>query len=182
MSDNFFAGLENQGSEFEISGGNFEPIPDKTQLLAIIDEAGWIDDIYNEDAAIIQLRWTVMQPEEYKNRKIFQKLRVRNSDPKKSEKAKRMLLAIDANAGGNIAKAGKTPQDADLAIHLMNKPMVIKVMIWEMDGDGDEKRRGNWVCAVSPRKNQNTAPAPVQQASAPVQQASAQLDDDDIPF
>jgi hypothetical protein len=176
MSDNYFSGIENQGAEFEVSGGNMEPIPENTQLLAIIDESGWEEDKHN-GGWMIELRWSVMQPETYKNRKVFQKLRMESPDAKKAEKAKRMLLAIDANAGGNIAKAGRKPNDTDLAVHLMNKPMVIKVLVWEMDGDDGEKRRGNWVCAVSPRKKQQAAPVA---ASAPI--VETVIDDDLIPF
>lgn len=178
-NENYFSGIDNQGAEFEVSGGNMEPIHDNTQLLAIIDEAMWSEDKHN-GGWMIELRWTVMQPELYKNRKVFQKLRIESSDAKKSEKAKRMLLAIDANAGGNIARAGRKPTDTDLAVNLMNKPMVIKVMVWEMDGEDGEKRRGNWVCAVSPRNKQQAAPAPVAPTAPPA--PAPQNFDDDIPF
>lgn len=186
MSDNYFSGIENQGAEFEVSGGNMEPIPDNTQLLAIIDEALWSEDKHN-GGWMIELRWTVMQPKLYKNRKVFQKLRMESVDDKKAEKAKRMLLAIDANAGGAIAKAGRKPTDTDLAIHLMNKPMVIKVLVWEMDSENGEKMKGNWVCAVSPRKKQQSAPsvAPAPVASSPPESSPQQPQqdfDDDIPF
>lgn len=149
-------------TEFELGGG--EPIPDNTKLLAIIDEAKWTDF---EGNFYISLRWTVLQPAEYKNRKVFQKLHV--EDPKKADKAKRMLAAVDANCGGKLAAAGVQPGDQALTAALTNKPMVICVKVWEMNDN-----KGNWVCAVSARKQQQTEPAPV------VTQTHSF--EDDIPF
>ena len=41
-----------------------------------------------------------------------------------------------------------------MAKALLNKPMLIKVMIWELNG-----RSGNWIASVSPRNKTTTAPA-----------------------
>jgi hypothetical protein len=150
-------------TDFELGGG--EPIPDNTKLLAIIDEAKWSD---YEGAWHIALRWTVLQPAEYKNRKVFQKLHV--NDPAKADKAKRMLAAIDANCGGVLAAANANPTDQSLTAALTNKPMVICVKVWDMNGN-----KGNWICAVSARK-QGAAPAP-----APVATQSHAIDDE-VPF
>ena len=147
--------------KFDSGAGN-SVIPDDTTCLAMIDECAWAE--FNGDEHI-SLRWTIVQPEIYKNRKVFQKIRVNDADIKKQDKAKRMLFAIDKNAGGHLIAAGEEPTDSSLAKALMSKLMLIKVMIWEMDG-----KQGNWVAAVSPR----TQAAPVQTA-APVQH-------DDIPF
>jgi hypothetical protein len=135
--------------EFESGGGNMEPIPANTSVLAACDEAKW--DAYEGDN-YISLRWVVLQPAEYKNRKVFQKLRVQDSDSKKSDKAKRMLAAIDTNAGGQLLATGETPTDASMTKHLTNKPMVLKLQVWEVEAnDGSGMKRGNWVAAVSPR-------------------------------
>jgi hypothetical protein len=57
---------------------------------------------------------------------------------------------------------------------LMNKFMVTKLKLWEMEGSNGEKMSGNWICAVSPKsKGVDESPAP-----AP----SAAVDDDEIPF
>jgi hypothetical protein len=58
--------LDTTGS-FETGGGDIEPIPAKTQVLASIDEAKF--DEYGGDQ-YISIRWNILQPEEYKNRKI----------------------------------------------------------------------------------------------------------------
>jgi len=193
MSD--FWGLSDGGSaadtgtEYEQPSGNLEPIPDGSSVLAMIDEAKWDE---KEDADYISLRWSVLSPDEYKNRKVFQKLWVTDDDPnakdasaaaKKRDKARRMLAAIDANAGGKLTKKGGVPTDETLTVCLTNKPMIIKCMLWEMP---DHERhgefiRGNWIAAVAPKskgidvKEAKSAPAKSAPASAPV-------DDDEIPF
>ena len=142
-----------QGGEFEVGGGNMEPIPAGNKLVAMIEDAKW--DEFGEDE-FINLRWTVLDPAEYKNRKVFQKVKVygtsRDKDPvKTADKAKRMLAAIDANCGGKLAKKDVAPSDADLQSALMNKPMVIEVQVWEFTGDDGQARSGNWVNAVAPK-------------------------------
>lgn len=152
------------GNDFELGGGN-DPIPHNTRCNAMIDEVKW-DDYQGE--RYISLRWTVLEPSDYKNRKVFQKLKV--LDGQKGDKAKRMLAAIDANAGGSIVALGREPTDQDL-MSLLNRPMLIQVMVWEMTGDDGQKRTGNWINKVSASGIVEN-PAPVQ----------ATNDDDEIPF
>jgi hypothetical protein len=155
--------LETTG-EFETGGGDIKPIPADTQCLATIDEAKWATDMNGN--SYVSLRWAVLQPTEYKNRKVFQKLWVKDNDPrakdpvKKRDKALRMLAAIDVNAGGKLKAAGVEPTDDSLGIALSNKPMLIKVMEWKItDEVTGELKSGNWIGAVSARKG--AAPAPV---------------------
>ena len=99
-----------------------------------------------------------------------------------------MLMAIDANCGGKLAKLRDTPQDEDLMMSLIGKPVAIKVQVWDING-----KTGNWISAVAPAKQQ----APQQQPQrTPQQNAHNQpksngyqpqnsvIDDDDsdIPF
>jgi len=141
---------EDAGS-FETGGGSMEPIPANTDVLAICDEAKWDQGPY-DDRSYISLRWSVMKPEDFKNRKVFQKLRVDHEDPKKAEKAKRMLAAIDYNAGGKLQASGEDPTDESMTKHLTNKPMVLRLQVWEIETQQGEKKSGNWVSAVSPAK------------------------------
>ena len=127
---------------FESGGGN-SVIPDNTTCLAMIDEA--MLSSY-EGNTHISIRWQVLEPPVYKGRKVFQKVKVFDTDPKVSDKAKKMLAAIDANAGGKLAQSNEAPSDISLAKALLSKPMLIKVMVWEMND-----RTGNWVSMVSPR-------------------------------
>jgi len=163
-------------ASFEVGGGSMEPIPANTLLKAMIDEVKWDD--YQGDQ-YISIRWSVVDGE-FKNRKIFHKLRVMEDDTKKRDKAVRMLAAIDANAGGKLMSLGRDPENGDLSANLCYKPMAIRVQIWEMPDDSGNMRSGNWVSMVSPLSG-----AVAQAASAaPRAAAPAAMDnfDDDIPF
>lgn len=160
---------------FETGGGNMEPIPAKTQVLAAPDEAKWDD--YEGDE-YISLRWSVMAPKEYKNRKIFQKIRVNDGDQKKADKAKRMLAAIDANAGGKLLKSGQKPDDKALTMSLVNKPMVLMLQIWKLETETGEEKSGNWISAVSPRQG---APNPEAEPAPVVAEPTAEIEED-LPF
>lgn len=179
LSDNSSAA--ETGGEFEAGGGNMEPIPADTTVLAAMEESKW--DEY-EGTDYISNTWTVLQPEEYKNRKVFQKLYVMG-DPrakdssKKADKAKRMLAAIDTNAGGKLLASGEMPDDEALTRCLVNKPMMLKLQVWEFETEQGEKKSGNWVSAVAPRKKQ-AAPKkaePKKETPPPVEDF-----DDDVGF
>ncbi len=171
--------LENTGA-FEVGGGDMLPIPAETQCLATIDEAKWSTD--RENNSFISLRWSVLQPVEYKNRKVYQKLWVTDDDPraadpaKKRDKAKQMLAAIDVNAGGKLMAKAEAPTDESLGACLTNKPMIIKIMQWKIkDESTGETKVGNWVGAVSARSKTSAAvPEPVKKVTV--------TKDDDIPF
>lgn len=171
---------------FDAGGGNFDPIPNGSSVLAMPDEAKW-DTPRDKSEEFVSIRWTVIAPEEYKNRKIFQKLWVDDHDPNvrdqakaraKTDKAKRMLAAIDANAGGKLARSAKRPDNQDLAAALITKQMVIKLGVWEMENERGEKNSGNWVMACAPKsKGVSVIPAKPQKV--------ADKDDDDfdsVPF
>lgn len=182
-------GTEAQTStSFESSGGEIQPIPNNTQLIAVIEEAKWNE--YQGDSTI-SLKWRVMRPADYANRVIFHKLKVFGTSRDKdkaatADKAKMMLRAIDANCGGKLSKLNVAPEDADLMTALVAKPMAIKVQVWDMDG-----KKGNWISAVAPAKAQAPATQPVAQPTqqrAPQRQAPATVApvydplDEDLPF
>lgn len=166
--------------EYSIGGGNFDNIPDNSDVLAAISAAEWATD-KDSDGEFISIEWTVMKPEEFANRKVWQKLWVKDPDPKakkpeqKRDKALRMLATIDANAGGRLARKGTQPTDDELALALTGKPMMVKVMEWEMAGN-----TGNWIAAVSPANKALS----IGKAKAPAKVAAGNSDlgDDDIPF
>jgi hypothetical protein len=154
---NFWVTSDNKSiiatGEFTSGGGKIENIPDDTTCLALIDEAGIAE---YEGTEYINLRWTVAEPTAYKGRKIFQKVRVYDADVKKADKAKEMLMNIDANCGGKLAESEEAPSDKSMAKALLNKLMLIKVLTWELNG-----RSGNWVASVAPRKGGTPTPEPV---------------------
>jgi hypothetical protein len=148
------------------SGGGIALIPENTTCLAMITEANIANYEGNE---YINLAWTVNKPDAYKNRKVFQKVRIFDAETKKRDKALNMLAAIDKNAGGKLSKSDSAPTNETL-LHLMQKPMLIKVMIWEIND-----KTGNWVAAVSPRSVEE----PVQALKATPEIAD---DNFDVPF
>ena len=50
----------------------------------------------------------------------------------KGDKAKQMLMAIDANCGGKLARLNDAPEDHDLMTALIGKPMAAKVQVWRL--------------------------------------------------
>ena len=162
------------GGKFEVGGGNnFEPIPNNTNCVAVIDESGVISN--PSGLRLISLRWSILTPVEYKNRKVFHKLWVFDHDPQakdpivRKDKAKKMLFAIDNNCGGKLMASGKEPSNQSLQASLMNTPMQIKVNLMKRD-DGTSM---NWISSVSPRGGG---------AGTMSAAASPKVADDDVPF
>ncbi len=175
-----------QNTEFDAGGGNMEPIPSGTNALAVIDEAKWDN---KDDNEFISIRWSVMKPEEFQNRKIFQKVWCKDFDPNakkpenKKDKALRMLSAIDANAGGKLRASGVEPTDDLLQSALVGKAMVVSVQRWDIQ-DGAETISGNWISAVA-AKGEREVKAGVEKSkpqSAPQTQPAPDDDFDSIPF
>ena len=129
-------------NNFDKGGGDFSLIPAKTQVKAVIEEAKWESSQAGE--SFISLKWGIIDGT-YKGRKVFQKIRIYNPDAKKRDKDMRMLGAIDTNAGGDLQKVDGEPTPIDLMRALCNKPMIILLQVWEIDG-----KSGNWVSAVAP--------------------------------
>lgn len=174
----------NGEKEYVQETGNFDPIPDNSNVLAEITEAKW--DFARNNEEFLSLRWNVMSPEGYVNRNIFQKLWVTDDDPnvkdadkmaKKRDKAKRMLAAIDANAGGKLAKVSRKPDNDDLALALTQRPMIIKCMVWEKKQADGGTSTGNWISAVFPKDRGVDLPAPKPKGSSAKDDLS-----DSIPF
>lgn len=174
--------------KFEMGGGDLPPIPDGTSVLAVAEEAK--NNEYQGDT-YINVKWRISKPQEYANRVIFQKVRAYDSDTNRADKAKRMLAAIASNSGGGLFSAMQqrnetAPSDISLS-QLCNRPMVLKLGVWELD---DKSKSGNWVQAVAPAKAGTPAPtanpvvAPPVQHQAPAQPAVSfdSFDEADIPF
>jgi len=171
MSDQFWDNIESNETA-DMGGGNFTPMPEGTQVLASIAEVEWTN--YEGDT-YISAQWDVLKPDEFNNRKVFQKIKVLDQDPKKAEKAKKMLAAIDKNAsGGKLMALGKKPTDMDLIRNLVGKPMVLKLGVWEMND-----KSGNWVQCIAPKTPE---PIPAPAAKKPVPTVNDDFDGSDIPW
>lgn len=135
------------------AGGNTDPLPDNSSVLAFIETAGWKRGRDQDGSPeYLNIQWRVEQPESVARRVVFQKLWVTDADPNakdsnaKRDKALAMLAKIDAIAGGKLAKISGKPTDDQLAISLQTKQAVLKIGVWEMAGS-----TGNWVKAISPK-------------------------------
>jgi len=167
--------IENISTEFDGGGGLIEPIPAGTQVLAFIEETTWVEPKDITDNSYISIVWVVTQPEQHKEKKIRQKIQVNSNNVKKSDKARRMFAAIDANAGGKLIKLKSDPTDVDFAKHLVNKLMVVMIQIWKgKDKETGDIISGNWISAISPKSSELKAP--------PVNEKSSDDFDDDIGF
>jgi len=190
--------------DFDV-GGSMAPIPNNSDVLAIIDEVKWTNKNRDDknSPAYIELRWSVMAPEAVKGRKVFHKIWATDFDPdvlskkgegkafEKRDKARRMLAAIDANAGGNLTRNGEQPTNETLTLHLSNKPMVIKLMVWSNRGSDGTDMAGNWVGAVSPSDKPlqisneplpKTSQAPASGGGGGTYGGGSSADSDEIPF
>lgn len=158
-------------SEFELGGG-FEVIPDGSRVLAAVEECK--DDQW-EGERFFNLKWRILEGD-YKNRIIFQKLKVFSSKEKQRDNAITMLAAIDANAGGKLMASGKEPTDFAIASALANRPMILLLRVWESE---DKQKTGNYVAGVFSR--QQTKATPAHKQSAPSNEPPMDFDND-IPF
>ena len=133
----------NEAKAGSYDSNSFETIPDNTKALAIISSAEWRDaNEYN--GRHISLTWDIVEGE-FKGRKVFQKIKLFETDKTKALKAQKMLIAIDANCKGAIVAAGVEPTQQGLQ-SLLHSPMYILIKEYEMNGS-----KGNWVAAVSAR-------------------------------
>lgn len=182
-----------QQESFESKGGDdFEVIPAKTRALAEI-ESVTIESYKGAPEIIeyINIQWTLMKPEIYQNRRIFQKIRIMGDDPtqksykeeKQPEKirnAKMMLAAIDKICtGGKLFGLKRMPTEEELQKYLVGKSAEIYLMVYKLD-DGKE---GNWVHSVFAPSGNVSAPSKAATKKAAPKPASGFDDmDDDIPF
>lgn len=166
-------------SDFELGNGGFEPIPDGTRVLASVEECK--DDEWEGDR-FFSLKWRILDGD-YKNRIIFQKIKVFSKKEKERDNAITMLAAIDANAGGKLMSSGKEPTDFAIASALANRPMILLLRIWEgKDKEGNKNgKNGNYVAGVFSRPQTKASSAPKQ--AKPEPQTEPTMDfDDSVPF
>lgn len=140
-------------TEYEAPGGGGGDIfPDGSSLLAVIDEMKWHSFDDNPER-FVNYRLSVLQPEQYKGRKVFLKLhpngdiantKTQEKANKKADKSKRFMGVIAANAGWDISKLSAEPSDEDFAANVLNKPMTFRLGLWEMND-----KKGNYLQAVA---------------------------------
>jgi len=192
------AANENVEKEYEVPGGNMEPIPNNSDVLAYIKAVKWAS---KKDASerFIEIQWQVEKPETVANRVVFQKLWVADLDPtakseekarQKRDKARKMLATIDANAKGRLMQSSDMPTDDSLSLALVDARMVVKAMEWSInDAATGETIKGNWISAVKPKESETsigealkTKPSTGGQTTPGGASGGGFGIDDDIPF
>lgn len=176
----FDFGTETTGNFEQGTGGDFTPMPKDTVVKVIAENAKWSQ--FEPHPEYVEIQWQVTEGE-FKNRKIFQKIRTQDNDPQKAKKAMMMLGAINHNANGNLHTLAHKPSDQELNNSLTFKPMFLKLGVWEIDKDEfgntipkEQRKSGNWVVAVS---SQGASQPQAQRQ----QQAQTNYDDDsNLPF
>jgi len=180
--------------EFSAGGGDFDVIPKGTNVLVMVEDAIWKEG-YQISEEFVNLKVRVMKPEGYANRVLFFKLWIDELDPgvktngafdrgkavTKRDKHKRMLMAIDANAKGKLAKLQERPTNDHLGVALVGAQFVATLGVWDKEEDGKKVPGGNWLMASKPRSSE-VSPGPVTKAQ-PKKPAFADDDlDDSVPF
>lgn len=166
--------------DFNNGGGDFTPIPKGQVVKAAITSLKW--DQFENNPEVLALEWVVVAPAKYKNRKIFQKVKLNDPKPEVCDKAIRMLSAIYTNAGGDLSKFQGKPSEQELIRDLANKFMLLQLDVWEMDG-----KSGNFVSRVSPMNSSEQA-AKVEtivgetKTTLKYDPATSAEDGDDLPF
>lgn len=184
------------GKEYDAGGGNFDVIPKGTSVLAMVSDVAW-KAVFNRSEQFVNVKWNILKPEVYANRVIFQKLYISDDDPNtpadkmaaKRDKHKRLLMAIDANSKGKLAKMTSKPDDDDLALALTSAQMVLTLGVWDKEESGQKVPGGNWVMKVAPKSagvSEVAKPAARPVASRPTGGGHSNAFDadleDDVPF
>lgn len=176
--------------EYSAGGGDFEVIPKGTNVLVAVEDAAW-KEAYQKSEEFVNLKVRVMKPEGYANRILFFKLWIDELDPgttghdkqiAKRDKHKRMLMAIDANAKGRLAKLAARPSNEQLSIALIGAQFVATLGVWDKDdGAGGKTPGGNWLQTARP-KTAEISPGPAARKPATTFSAAPDDLDDDVPF
>lgn len=175
--------------EFDAGGGDFDVIPKGTSVLVMVEDATWKQG-YQVNEEFVNLKVRVMKPEGYANRVLFFKLWIDELDPSvkdrakaetKRDKHKKMLMAIDANGKGKLAKVNARPTNEQLALCLIGAQFVATLGVWDKTDEvtGSKTPGGNWLMTARP-KTAEISPGPV--AKSQKRMPVDDLGDDDVPF
>lgn len=177
--------------EYSAGGGDFDVIPKGTSVLVMIEDAAWKQG-YQVEEEFVNLKVRVLKPEGYANRVLFFKLWIGDLDPSvkdqekaltKRDKHRLMIIAIDNNAKGKLAKLTGSPTNEQLALALIGAQFVATLGVWDKEEPDTGKKTpgGNWLMSARP-KTAEVSPGPAPKAP-PKRPAFVDDDlDDDVPF
>lgn len=124
----------------DLETGSFEPLPDKTKVLALVTAAGIDEDKDGNRRASVTLE--VVKPEGYARRKLFPRFWVYDDNPNAADKAKKRqndltrFTKLDAACGGKLARKDGVPSSEDIALAFTGKQVIVNVMLMTpKDGD-----------------------------------------------
>lgn len=189
-----------EDKEYNAGGGDFEVIPKGSSVLVAVEDASW-KKAYEKTEEFVNLKVRVLKPEGYANRVLFFKLWIDELDPgvktngsfdrakavTKRDKHKKMVMAIDANAKGKLAKLAARPTNDQLALALTAAQFVATLGVWDKEEDGKKVPGGNWLLAAKPKTAEvSEEPAPKSTGNggnyARGRSGFADDLDDDVPF
>lgn len=128
---------ENKNTNFD--SNNFDPLPHNSHHNAVITDIKW-DEFDGEE--YINVSWQIADEGEYKNRKIFHKIKVNSGKSTTRDNAVKMLVALNNIAEADLLSIA-TPTDEDMQRELLGTVAMIKVQVWKID-----EKSGNWVSAI----------------------------------
>lgn len=182
--------FQKSGGKYQAGGSDIDLIPDNTDLVAVIDEV--TRDCYN-GVNTIKMRFTVLEPEAYSNRKVWKSLYMFEHSTfvlekqgveaaeRKKKKDTAMFEAIDFNAGGECRSSGCEPEELtteQLQGALMDKRMLLKMGI--VTDKHDPNKKTQYIKAVAPAAKYHEAGDKPQSAKPAVRQPVNI--GDDVPF
>lgn len=186
--ENLASKSETERQSYTPPSNDFEPIPEGSVVRAYVKEAKWQKQ-YQSDEMFVQIRWKVVKPDAVGGREFNQKFWVKDADPSakdpngKRDKAKAMLMKVDALAGGKLAAGGSEPTDDHLLMALANKEMAVLVGEYNIENADGSRNTGNFArdnfpCEGTELIVKDAKPAKSTTSSGAVDD----LDGDSIPF
>ena len=171
------AGTEANG---EVQENGFDPLP-KGNYLSMLESVE-VDEYQGQKKVKIKAR--VIGEGFGKNRVLFLNLKCFSGPDIKEETRDRCINILVKMY--NICKAklpNGEPDDASLS-QLVDKPMILKLDVWELE---DKSKSGNWLVNVDSKgakaggEEKKPAPKPSAKKPEPAREPG-EYDDDDIPF
>jgi len=183
--------------EYSAGGGDFDVIPKGTSVLVMIEDASWKQG-YQVEEEFVNLKVRVLKAEGYANRVLFFKLWIGDLDPgvktngsfdqakalTKRDKHRLMIIAIDNNAKGKLAKLTGSPTNEQLALALTGAQFVATLGVWDKEDPNNPDKKipgGNWLMSAKP-KTAEISPGPAPKVAKRQPQGFVDDLDDDVPF
>lgn len=178
------------GTSYEVAGMS-QVMPESSIVKAVISKVEWKEN-FSKTSHDLRITWKVVG-EDFKGNSFNQTFAF--DDPKKSDKAKIMFATLDKlTSNGAVVAMGKRPTEQEIMQHMANKPVGVKLGVYEIAKDDGGTSVGNFVKKVGlvvemakelrDQGGQPQTPVPQSKAGTPVAATAyvAPIDDSNIPF